>query len=1261
MSNTTQRKQSRLKEKKNKTHIKIIITLTILLLRYIHQNENSTALNLETHSQLGKISIHIYFANQKRLLTLCANYNRKPSSLTLLLLILSNDVNPNPGPKAKVVRKPSSCKTCSMEIKSNEIPLKCQSCSCFYHHNCAKVRDNCVWICTSKSCKPNYCQTDEIPITTKKNPFCFQENTIYNNHHNVIATVPISSPPSEVEENTLILFNELPKITSSDYQGKDLCKGCFKEIRDHHQAISCDSCQNWIHRKCSDMSQATYKRNTYKKWFPWICNICRKDDKSVERKIDPSALNQADQPTKISQIKTSTDEFTILNINCRSILNKAEELMHILKELKPDIVCLTETWLDKSTPENNFIPDGYHIIRKDRTDNFKQKYGRNKGGGIAILHKEHMKVETKNYLTNKTEEILWVEIKGKTNFLLSVIYRPDYCDILYDLENESILEESIRKAMEITSRIIITGDLNIDMSNITNNQTEKINDILSCYGMEQHVKKPTRIDNSGKATVIDHFWANKETNLIKNTDTFIALSDHLGTFASLNVPKTVKEVKTVKRRCWKKYSEEEFNIKLAENLQESRLNTHIQADDVNQAMAELCTTIQHTLDDIAPIKEMKITEKSHNIPWYTNELHEMITYKKDLLSDYYVTKVESLKNSVKSIANKISHLKRKLKQKYITEKVAEAGTNSKKLWKLINQVTNRTKTKKTVEPDFIDQEKANSFNLHFATVGQKIQQELNFLPPETNFQENELGFKFHPEKEDTISRIIDLIKIDVATGEDGISAKILKDGKATITPYLTKIINLGYKVNIFPDDMKNAVIKPLYKKEDVNNISNYRPISLLPVLSKVFEKSATNQLIKYLEENNLISPSQHAYRKGHGTTTCLAELLNHVHKIVDEKKLCAIVSLDLSKAFDSINHDLLLNKLQKLNLSESALLWIKSYLSKRHQKTKFEKFVSSSSEVKSGVPQGSIIGPLLFLTFTNDLPSAFNNKCQIMSYADDTQLVVTAENLSSLISKIEEVINIAQTWYSTNSMKNNTKKSEILIINAKKNLKHINIKVKEGNKVIKIHPKPSIEILGIQLDEKLNWSKQILSVKKKAFNSIRCIHRVNPFLPVKLRIFLYTTLVTPIFDYADVVWGHPGEVQMMNLQKAQNFAIKSICGMKKRDSTTEAFSKLKFLNLSQRQTVHEATFTLKSLLDINPSHINIEYLKLHPANNRNSRSAAEGKLNIPHHLSSRFEQCPLYKTIKAWNSVPEKIPTYNTKVFKTNFQKFVIKSTFPEM
>ena len=1262
MSKLRNMKSQSPKYHRNKVHIRIIIAFIFFLIKYknVHNSQNHLA-EFQIPFSFSKVSISIYLANNKRISTLSINYERKNSTIPLLLIILSNDVNLNPGPKSKSTTRTSLCTICNTKIQPDEPNvIKCQTCLQPYHLKCTNIEENCVWICKSKNCKPNYMNISRISIETNQKFFCLQGNNESTMQMPNIAHTLSSPTPTQDEINVQLLFNELPKISHDDYQGKDLCRKCLKEVRPHHQAISCDCCETWIHRKCSDMSQAKYNRNKFKNWFPWICNVCRKDDALIDTKIDPSSLKETDQPSKISDLKTSKD-FKILNLNCRSILNKTEELLYILKEMDPDILCLTETWLDQSTPQNNFIPNGYSMIRKDRTEAFKQQYGRNKGGGVAVIHKEHLKVETKSYLTNKTEEILWVEVKGKQNFLLSVVYRPDYCDILYEDANESILEESVRKATEITNRVIITGDFNIDMSNPTNNQTEKLTDILSCYGMHQYVNKPTRINNSNKATIIDHIWANEDTNLIKQVDTFIALSDHLGTFASLNLPKIKTEDKKVKRRCWKKYTKELLNEKLLENIEQSKLNQHLEMEDVNPAMSELSNIIQNTMDEIVPMKEMKISQQTINIPWYTQELHDMITYKKELLSDYYSTKMESLKSSVKKVSNKIGYIKRKLKQNYITEKITEAGADSKKLWKILNLITNRTASKKTTEPDFINQEKANAFNNHFATVGQKIQQELHFQPPENNISANHLGFEFHPENEEAISKLIDLIKIDVATGEDGIPAKILKDAKTTIAPYLTRIVNLSYKSKIFPDNMKDAIIKPLHKKEDVNIIGNYRPISLLPVLSKIFEKSATNQLIKYLEENKLIAPNQHAYRKGHSTTTCLAEVLNHVHKLVDQKKQCAIVSLDLSKAFDSINHDLLLNKLLKLNLSTPAILWIKSYLTNRHQKTKFEKHVSTSTEIKSGVPQGSIIGPLLFLIFTNDLPSNFTDKCRIMSYADDTQLIIEAENLQILIRKIEEMINIAQNWYTLNSMKNNTGKSEILIINAKKNLQHINIKVKDGNKNIKIHPKPFIEVLGVIIDDKLNWSKQISSVKKKAFNSIRSIHRVNPMLPVKLRVLLYTTLVTPILDYADVVWGHCGEMQMNNIQKAQNFAIKSIVGKKKYDSTSEAFSKLKFLNLNQRQTVHEATFTLKSLLDINPSHINLEYLKLHPANNTNSRRSSEGKLNLPPHQTSRFEQCPLYKTIKSWNSVPENIPTYNVKVFKTNFQKFLIKNTYSEM
>ena len=379
-------------------------------------------------------------------------------------------------------------------------------------------------------------------------------------------------------------------------------------------------------------------------------------------------------------------------------------------------------------------------------------------------------------------------------------------------------------------------------------------------------------------------------------------------------------------------------------------------------------------------------------------------------------------------------------------------------------------------------------------------------------------FKFENETVENIEKIIDKIKIDVATGIDSIPSKIIKNSKNIISPYLTKLINLSFETKKFPDILKNAIIKPIHKKDDKNEISNYRPISILPVISKIFERATLNQLIEFFEKHDLISGLQHAYRKFHGTVTCLFELLNEIYHLIDIKKKVAIVSLDLSKAFDTINHTLLLKKLRSYNLNPDSISFLQSYLSNRKQITKLGKFISTEEEVKSGVPQGSILGPFLFLIFVNDLPDAFGDSCKFISYADDTQLLVFDDNLDGLKQKIKNVIDVAQNWYNKNGMKNNSSKSEILVVSTKKEDK-IKIEVLENGVYKTVKSKKFIKVLGVYIDHTLSWSKQVNIVKRNATNVIRKIHRANKFLPLNLKLILYNTLVVPIFNYADIIWG----------------------------------------------------------------------------------------------------------------------------------------------
>ena len=351
-------------------------------------------------------------------------------------------------------------------------------------------------------------------------------------------------------------------------------------------------------------------------------------------------------------------------------------------------------------------------------------------------------------------------------------------------------------------------------------------------------------------------------------------------------------------------------------------------------------------------------------------------------------------------------------------------------------------------------------------------------------------------------------------------------------------------------------------------------------------------------------------------------------------------------------YKLILKKLSILGLERNTIAWIKSYLENRKQTTKFKHFTSKEENVSSGIPQGSIIGPLLFLCFTNDLAEVFENKCKMMAYADDTQLIIDAKNLTQLKIKIEQVITTAQKWYKENSMKNNITKTEILLINTRTKNENIKINIQQDGEYKTIESKSHIKILGVVLDNKLNWTKQVQAVKRKAMDATRNIHRVNNLLPLKHRITLYKSVISPLFSYADIVWGGCGVKDSQSLQRVQNFAAKSITGNRKYDSATASLRQLNFLNLQQRRNVHETVFAHKALLHENTEPINQQYRNY--LSKANTRQADQKKLSIPKHKTTLFEKSPIYRTILSWNKCPTNLSFQNIKQHKTQLQHYMI-------
>ena len=291
------------------------------------------------------------------------------------------------------------------------------------------------------------------------------------------------------------------------------------------------------------------------------------------------------------------------------------------------------------------------------------------------------------------------------------------------------------------------------------------------------------------------------------------------------------------------------------------------------------------------------------MPWSTPELQASIKKKNQLLYDYHTTHNKSLKKKADENQNKITTMKRKLRKDFTVNSLEEAGTDPAKLWQLYNLLIGNHQPPEEIEPESMNQQKANQYNDFFCKIGQNMTEKKNEFPTQ-ELDPNIPEFSFKIETTENVEKYIDLLKEKTATGSDEINAKLIKDIKKEISPLLTALINLGYEKNMFPDCFKSAIIKPIYKKDNRNDIANYCPIAILSALSKIFERSAEIQLTTHFEGNSLLTSSQHAYRKGHGTITCLAETLNHIYKEMDAKNHAAIVTLDLSKAFDCLDHKL---------------------------------------------------------------------------------------------------------------------------------------------------------------------------------------------------------------------------------------------------------------------------------------------------------------------------------------------------------------------
>ena len=384
-----------------------------------------------------------------------------------------------------------------------------------------------------------------------------------------------------------------------------------------------------------------------------------------------------------------------------------------------------------------------------------------------------------------------------------------------------------------------------------------------------------------------------------------------------------------------------------------------------------------------------------------------------------------------------------------------------------------------------------------------------------------------------VAQEIDKMSCKKATGIDGLSCKVLKIAKDVIVPSITKIINMSIRTNTVPNIWKQAKVTPIFKSGDLNDVSNYRPISVLPILSKILERAVFNHFYSYLTKYKVICENQSGFRPKHSCCTALLKQVNEWAKNIDDGKVNGIVLIDLRKAFDTINHSILLEKLSKVGCTNNTVSWFKSYLANRQQKVTFKNGTSSSRLIDIGIPQGSILGPLLFTLYINDLPKAIHN-VQVDMYADDTTFHIGSNCYRDLTCSLQSAMDKLNVWLDINKLVLNVDKTKIMLIGSRKKLgdrgeEDIDIYVK-GKKLELVD---SAKILGIEIDSHLNFYKHVDNTAEKVSRKIGFLRRMKPVIPRKVLSLLFHALVNSLFEYCSPVWSGASIMSIDKLFKLQ--------------------------------------------------------------------------------------------------------------------------------